>query len=114
MIRALRFNGRHLARCWTVDPRARWQALQAHLSAARYAIKMGDRAKAREEVETALGIDPDFLAARLLREELDTQTTSAVPVPACEAPATPAPAAASLAASAAKLAAFEEKVKERV
>jgi hypothetical protein len=77
---------------------------------------MGDRAKAREEVETALGIDPDFLAARLLREQLDTEATSTVLPPASEPVTMPAPAPAvpSLAASAAKLAELENKVKERV
>ncbi len=71
---------------------------------------MGDRDKAREEVETALSIDPDFLAARMLREQLNTPDTSAVRE---AAPAAPAPAA-SLAASAAKLADVEERVRARV
>lgn len=75
---------------------------------------MGDRAKAREEVETALGIDPGFLAARLLREQLEALPTSTVPVPVAEPVSTPTPVAASLAVSAAKLAQFEEKVKARV
>jgi hypothetical protein len=85
---------------------------------------MGDRAKAREEVETALAIDPEFLAARMLRDELDTPDTPAIPTAAAPPIAaaavipTPAPSSsaspASLAASAAKLAEFEERVKERV
>jgi hypothetical protein len=72
---------------------------------------MGDREKAREEVQTALSIDPDFLAARMLRDELDAP----VPSPAIiAAPAAAAPPPASLAASAAKLAQIEARVKERV
>ncbi len=106
--------GRHLAPCRAVEPRARLQALQAHLSAARVALKTGDRDRAREEVETALGIDPDFLAARVLREELDSPATPAVPPPAARPVITPAPAAASVEAYAAKIAELEEKVKQRV
>jgi len=80
---------------------------------------MGDKERARQEVETALTIDPDFLAARVLKDQLETPDTSTVPpapevfqpVPAA-APLPPSPA--TLAASAAKLASFEQKVKQRV
>ncbi|HXD72256.1 MAG TPA: tetratricopeptide repeat protein, partial [Vicinamibacterales bacterium] len=96
-----------------MDPRARWQALQAHLSAARFALKMGDKEKAREEVETALSIDPEFLAARLLRDQLSTPEIPAVPAPV-PVPAAPSAPSASLAASAAALAQLEERVKQRV
>jgi hypothetical protein len=104
-----------------VDPRVRWQTLQAHLSAARFALKMGDRARAHQEVETALSIDPDFLAARLLRDQLNTSETSTV-LPAPEVFQAPSsapvpktsPTPASLAASSAKLAQFEEKVRQRL
>src|SRR5438128_2262952 len=75
---------------------------------------MGDRDKAREEIDIALGIDPNFLVVRLLREQLDTPATPAVPPSAGSSVNTPAPATASIAASAAKLAQLEEKVKQRV
>jgi len=82
---------------------------------------MGDRERARQEVETALSIDPDFLAARLMRDQLSGPETSTVP-PAPEvfqAPPPPKPAprpkpAPSLAASTAKLSEFEAKVRQRV
>ena len=70
---------------------------------------MGDQERARQEVETALSIDPDFLAARVLQDQLKTPETSTVP-PAPEVFQPPA----SLAASAAKLAQIEERVKQRV
>jgi len=113
----------HLAHIGAVDPRARWQSLQAHLSAARFALKMGDRDRAREEVQTALAIDPEFLAARMLRDELDAPPPSPAVTPAPRAaqvrmePNTtkPAPApVASLAASSAKIAQLEARVKQRV
>ncbi len=53
-----------------MDPRERWQALQAHLNAARAAQALGDLPRARLEVDAALAIDPDFLAAQSLREDL--------------------------------------------
>jgi hypothetical protein len=53
-----------------VDARARWQALQAHLTSARAAIDAGDRAKAVAEINAALAIDPAFLAAHALRDRL--------------------------------------------
>ena len=62
-----------------MDPRVRWQTLQAHLSAARFALKMGDQERARQEVETALSIDPEFLAARVLQDQLKAPDTSTVP-----------------------------------
>jgi len=108
-----------------VDPRARWQSLQAHLSAARFALKMGDRDRAREEVQTALSIDPEFLAARMLRDELDAPPAPSPAVAATPsarpkqdaAPVTRVPVAtpvASLAASSAKIAELEARVKQRV
>jgi hypothetical protein len=51
-----------------VDQRARWQALQSHLSTARACVDAGDRAKALEAIDAALAIDPDFLAAQSLRD----------------------------------------------
>jgi len=53
-----------------VDQRERWQALQSHLSAARASVDAGDRAKALDAIDAALGIDPDFLAAHSLRDRI--------------------------------------------
>jgi len=53
-----------------VDPRERWQALQARLTAARTFLDAGDRANALAEVTAALEIDPYFLAAVALRERI--------------------------------------------
>jgi hypothetical protein len=53
-----------------VDSRERWQALQGHLSAARQALADGSRARALDEVDAALAIDPDFTAAVSLRERI--------------------------------------------
>ncbi len=79
---------------------------------------MGDRERARDEVAQALAIDPDFLGARLLRDQLDA--------PAVEVPATPAVRATPPSApppptilppptiSKDVLAQFEERIRERV
>jgi len=53
-----------------VNPRERWQALQARLTAARSALEAGDREQALAEVNAALELDPNFLAAVSLRERL--------------------------------------------
>ena len=53
-----------------MDPRERWQALQARLTAARTFLDAGDRAHALAEVTAALEIDPCFLAAVVLRERI--------------------------------------------
>jgi hypothetical protein len=53
-----------------VEGRERWQALQAHLSGARQALTHGDHFRAMEEVDAALAIDPDFAAARALRDRI--------------------------------------------
>ncbi len=71
---------------------------------------MGDRDKAREEVETALAIDPEFLAARLLRDQLNVPAPVAPLPPVAASP----PPFATLEASAASLAALEERVRQRV
>jgi len=75
---------------------------------------MGDRERARQEVEIALSIDPEFLAARVLQDQIKAPETSAVPKPPETVQAAAPPAPASLAASAAKLAQIEERVKQRV
>ena len=88
---------------------------------------MGDRDKAREEVQNALSIDPDFLAARMLRDELDAPSPAVSPLLAASTvqakpnvrlrPDATKPAAApmaSLAGSSAKIAQLEARVKQRV
>jgi len=50
-----------------VDPDGRWQKLQLHLRSARAAREAGDVPLALQEVDAALSIDPDYLAARVLR-----------------------------------------------
>jgi hypothetical protein len=51
-----------------VDARERWQALQRQLTLARTALDAGDRASALKAIDSALAIDPNFLAAHSLRE----------------------------------------------
>jgi len=53
-----------------VDARERWQALQSRLTAARTALESGDRTRALAEVDAALALDPNFLAAAALRERI--------------------------------------------
>jgi tetratricopeptide (TPR) repeat protein len=53
-----------------VDPKERWQALQAHLGAARAFVNAGDRARALQQIDAALRIDPEYLAAQTLRERI--------------------------------------------
>ena len=57
-----------------MDPDGRWQALQLHLRSARAAREAGDVTLALQEVDAALSIDPDYLAARVLRESLAQAT----------------------------------------
>ncbi len=54
-----------------MDPRERWQALQSHLAASRQALIAGDTRRALEEANAALALDPDFTAARALRDRID-------------------------------------------
>jgi hypothetical protein len=53
-----------------VDPGSRWQTRQLHLRSALAAREVGDITLALQEVDAALAIDPDYLAARLLRKSL--------------------------------------------
>ena len=53
-----------------MDPDGRWQKLQLHLRSARAARDAGDVPLALQEVDAALSIDPDYLAARVLRESI--------------------------------------------
>jgi hypothetical protein len=121
-------HGLYLARLRPVDPRERWQTLQSHLSAARGALAARDKAKALEHIEAALLIDPEFLAARMLRERVTstTQDISSTPSGAesinlIERPArASAPAASAsesalpVAVSPETLASFEARVMRRV
>jgi tetratricopeptide (TPR) repeat protein len=70
-------SGLLLVRCGTalaplpcVDPDGPWQKLQLHLRSARAARDVGDVTLALQEVDAALSIDPDYLAARFLRESI--------------------------------------------
>jgi hypothetical protein len=65
------------------NPRSSWQALQSHLKAARTALDTGEPARALEQAEAALAIDPDFLAAHVLRERI--QRLSVPDAPASQA-----------------------------
>lgn len=53
-----------------VDPREHRKALQSSLRAARAAIAAGDRARALDAVDLALALDPQFLAAQSLRDQI--------------------------------------------
>jgi hypothetical protein len=79
-----------------VDPKERWQTLQAHLTLARQCLEDGDSRRALEAIEAALAIDPEFLAAHALRDRIRaTPPSSAIPVtspPIAIAPAAPSPA----------------------
>jgi hypothetical protein len=108
-----------------VDPRERWQTLQSHLSAARGALAARDKTTALEHIEAALLIDPEFLAARMLRDSVMSmaQDVSFTPSAAesidlieprartsSSETATPPPVTVSLET----LASFEERVMRRV
>jgi hypothetical protein len=62
-----------------------WTTLQLHLKKANQAREAGDLERALEHVDAALAIDPEFIAARMLRESL-------VPAGVAPAPANPPPA----------------------
>lgn len=55
-----------------MQARESWQALQRHLAGARAAADRGDRDTALAEIDAALAIDPDFLAAHALRDRVMT------------------------------------------
>jgi hypothetical protein len=64
-----------------VNARERWQALQARLTAAQAFESAGDRRNALKEIDAALQLDPDFLAAHSLRERLLTEAPIRPPAP---------------------------------
>jgi hypothetical protein len=73
-----------------VTQRDTWQALQAHLAAARRFVDGADPRGALAEVDAALALDPDFLAAQSLRARILKQwpaTLSAAKTPASPIPA---------------------------
>ena len=65
-----------------MDARETWQALQARLTNARAAVDAGDRARALDEINAALTIDPNYLAAHSLRERIVATPPGAVWAPA--------------------------------
>ena len=98
-----------------MDPHIRWSTLQLHLRTAREARDAGDQARATASVEAALLIDPDFLAARMLRDSLDAHPAAAprvAPAPPV-APVPPEVTAAADFTSTEKYASFEARVKQR-
>jgi hypothetical protein len=54
-----------------VEPRAQRQALRQYLNSAREALEQGDRAAAVAAVDAALALDPHYLAAQALKEQID-------------------------------------------
>jgi hypothetical protein len=81
-----------------MDGRERWQALQARLTAARAAVDAGDRALALSEINAALELDRDFLAAHALRDRI-VATDAATPRPASSVVSASQPAPGDVAAS---------------
>jgi hypothetical protein len=98
-----------------VDPHIRWSTLQLHLRTARAARDAGDHGRASASVEAALLIDPDFLAARMLRDSLDAHraTPRVEPVETVERPVAPENAPPADFTSSEKYASFEARVKQR-
>lgn len=100
-----------------MDPRARWQTLQAQLTTARQRLEDGDRIAALEAIEAALAIDPDFLAAHALRDRIQAgdvpaRRPFAAPSP-IDTPAAPIAAAAEPLVSTERYASFEQRTKRR-
>ena len=75
-----------------MDPDGRWQKLQLHLRSARAAREAGDVPLALQEVDAALSIDPDYLAARVLRESIANPQPAASTVQPSSIQPSPAPA----------------------
>ena len=104
-----------------MDPRERWQALQARLTAARAAVDRGDRALALTEIASALELDAEFLAAHALRDRIvamDEAASQPVPSSATHSPvatshAAPSHPASTPAGAPAGYANFEQRAKRR-
>jgi len=96
-----------------VDARERWQALQGHLGAARTFLSNDDTAGAIRELDAALAIDPEFLAARVLRDRLTApalpRTEAAAAAPEGASASTPTPPLV----SAEGYARFEQRARRR-
>jgi hypothetical protein len=94
-----------------VDSAGHWKTLQFHLKSARAAREAGNIPLALQELDAALSIDPEYLAARVLRESIahrqtlppapaqpssappaEPQSTAAVPISLPEATPAAAPA----------------------
>jgi hypothetical protein len=101
-----------------MDARERWQALQSRLTAARTAVDAGDRAAALAEINAALELDAEFLAAHALRDRIlaiDAAPSPDAPAP-LPAPSQPDPShrePSHSAASHARYATFEQRAKRR-
>jgi hypothetical protein len=90
----------------------RWQALQGHLKAARAALQDGDRTRALAEVDVILAIDPEFVAAGALRDQILT-TDGTRQSPAEPAPDVPTTATPPVLVSAEGYARFEQRTRQR-
>lgn len=62
-----------------MDPRTRWQTLQAYLAEANAQLAQGAPSRALPLVEAALDLDPEFLAARDLRDSIIRNSTEEFP-----------------------------------
>lgn len=106
-----------------VDARDTWHALQARLTNARAAFDAGDRRRALDEVNAALTIDPNFLAAHSLRDRIIAAPSgaaasrpspwSAPPVPVAPVAARGADASAPAVRFSDGYAKFEQRAKRR-
>ena len=97
-----------------MDARETWQALQARLTNARAAFDAGDRARALNEVNAALTIDPNVLAAHSLRDRIISAPLAAAPaVLAPEATPASAPPRPSGFPAMEGYAKFEQRAKRR-
>jgi hypothetical protein len=95
-----------------VDPRERWQALQSHLHAARTRFESGDTAAALSEVDAALLLDPQFLAALTLRDRITAAARATAGKPDSIIGKTESPAAPPI-VSAEGWARFESRARQR-
>jgi tetratricopeptide (TPR) repeat protein len=95
-----------------VDPRERWQALQASLNIARASLEAGDRTRALAAVDAALAIDPEFLAAQSLRDRI-IGSNALPPTVQPRPPVAPAPPQRRPLVSTEGYARFEERAKRR-
>ena len=88
-----------------MDPDSSWGTLQLHLRAAKTARDAGDHDKALEHIDAALAVDPDFIAARMLRETLTNG--------AGRSPSVPAPPPPPLSEATVKYASLEARARQK-